>query len=103
MSLPAPLVRRLVTTAAVIWLAVRTALAVLGIIYFSGIGAVGIAATVLVVVWLDLHRNTERTLYANLAVSPVHISVLVVLVSIALEIAVAAPISSLFPPAGSLP
>lgn len=93
--MPTALMRRLATTAIVSWLAVRVALGILGLISLSYLGAAGLIALVLFVGWLDLSRNTERILYANLAVSPVRISVIIVAVALAVEFSVGAPLARL--------
>jgi hypothetical protein len=100
-GLPGPLFRRIVVTTAVTWLAVRFALGTLGVVQVGVVGTVAIALVVLAVAWLDLRRNTEVVLCANLAVSPVLLSTVVVAVSVIAELLVGSPLSSLA--AGTLP
>ena len=100
-GLPRPLLRRIVLTAAVTWLAVRFALGTLGVVQVGAVGTVAIALVVLAVAWLDLRRNTEIVLCTNLAVSPVLLSTVVVAVSVVVELLVGSPLSSLA--AGALP
>lgn len=101
--MPGPLVRRLVLTAAATWMAVRLALGMLGYVQVTLIGAAGVAVATLVVARLDLRRNDEVLLYANLGVSPVPVGLLVVTVALTLEFLVAAPLSLLVGQAAPVP
>ena len=84
-------------------MAVRLGLVAVGVVDTSYVGIVGLAAVVVIVAWLDLRRNTETVLYANLAVSPVHVSVIVVVVTLLLELMIGTPLSGLLPSTTTAP
>jgi len=101
MGVPAPVVRRLCVSTAALWLATRMAMGAVGILRVSVPGAGGVAAVVLALAWLDLRRNDEVLLYANLGISGLAISLIVVVVSLTLEAVVAPPLLSVLPVAGA--
>ena len=95
--MPGSLVRRLIVTAAFSWLAARLALGMLGTVTLSYLGTAALAVLVLLLGWLDLRRNSEVILYANLAVSPVHISAVLVTAALILEFVVGGVLSAVLP------
>jgi hypothetical protein len=82
-----PYVRRIAATAAVVWLGMRFAAAVFGLL------APGVHATVLIVlvcaaaVWMDLRRTHEHLFHGNLGTSPLWSIAVAMATAGALEIA----------------
>lgn len=97
MGVPAKVVRRVSVSTVAVWLAARLALGTVGILRVSALGAGGVAALVLALVWLDLRRNDEVLLYANLGISGLAISLIAVGLSFILETLVAPPLLSVLP------
>lgn len=92
--MPRTLLRRLITSAALAWLSVRTALAVLGVVTVPSLGVIALAAVILFITWLDLRRSTELAILANLAVSPFRASAIVVATALLLEVLVGGPLAA---------
>jgi len=92
---PLPVARRLVRTAALVWLAARLLGAVLGVMVLTPVAAAAFAGVVLLLTWLDLSGTRERILYANLGIHPVAISAIVLTVVASLEVLVGLAIAAL--------
>ena len=85
MTLPRPLLLRLVLTSAVMWLIVRVAGGALGIVKMSPHEVAVIAGLVLALVWIDIRAFRERILLGNLALSPLRISAIILVTTLVLE------------------
>jgi hypothetical protein len=79
------------------------AFAALSTVHLSVLGAGLLVGLVLMVTWVDLRRNTELLLYANLAVSPARMSLVIVGLAVSLEVVIGLLLSALaLPPSTGL-
>lgn len=89
MIFPKRLLVRLIRQAALIWLAIRGAIALLGAISFTPREVILVTAAVLVISWMDIRWSRERLMIENLAISPLRVSTIVFTSALALDLAAA--------------
>lgn len=101
--LPGPILFRVVTAAALLWVVGRVAIFLLGCVWIlqeglslipgalkdllvlSPLGAATFTGLLVAMTWIDIRTTHEQLLYGNLGIRPLHVSLIVVAVAAVLE------------------